>query len=442
LAGEKEPQLKNYYLITGAWGGSIGIRLKDQSRVNEMIEIANTEILTGFPDTRAFAQQGSLFGRFAAAGSISIDLQSADFNALGQAAISVSDLVESKMPGGRVNLRPDPQIVTPELRLIPNDRKLAEVGLSRESYARTLRAFGDGLWLGEFFHEQSRLDIFLRADEWSKPEQLENIPIVTPSGAVIPFGELAQVERGVGPNQIYRLGGSRTISVGINPPAGMALSEATKVLSDLEPQIRQLLPLGSSMAFGGDADSLGRAISNLSGNFLLAVLLLFFVMAALFKSIQDSLIVMISLPMAAVGGIVAVRVIDMITPTPLDLLGMIGFIILLGLVVNNAILLVAETRRQEEHCRDRHEAVHAALKNRIRPILMSTSTSLMGMLPLVVAPGAGSVIYKGLATVIVGGMSVSTLFTLILLPCLLQISRPQKDYIADRLNQFGLRKTQ
>ena len=122
--------------------------------------------------------------------------------------------------------------------------------------------------------------------------------------------------------------------------------------------------------------------------------------------------------MAAVGGVIAVRLVDLITPTPLDLLGMIGFIILLGLVVNNAILLVAETRRAEAQGDERQAAVHRALKNRLRPILMSTLTSLMGMLPLVIAPGAGSAIYKGLATVIVGGMAVSTLFTLILLPCL------------------------
>ncbi|MBT8114099.1 MAG: efflux RND transporter permease subunit, partial [Arenicella sp.] len=102
-------------------------------------------------------------------------------------------------------------------------------------------------------------------------------------------------------------------------------------------------------------------------------------------------------------------------------LGMIGFIILLGLVVNNAILLVAETRRAQRKGNDKHKAVHIALERRIRPILMSTLTSLMGMLPLVVAPGAGSVIYKGLATVIVGGMAISTLFTLILLPCLLRL---------------------
>ena len=100
---------------------------------------------------------------------------------------------------------------------------------------------------------------------------------------------------------------------------------------------------------------------------------------------------------------------------------MIGFIILLGLVVNNAILLVSQTRASEAEGKSRRDAVHEALRLRIRPIFMSTSTSLMGMLPLLLAPGAGSLIYRGLPGVIVGGMAVSTLFTLILLPAMLQM---------------------
>ena len=105
-----------------------------------------------------------------------------------------------------------------------------------------------------------------------------------------------------------------------------------------------------------------------------------------------------------------------------DLLGMIGFIILLGLVVNNAILLVAQTRAAEATGLDRREAVHQALRYRLRPIFMSTLTSLFGMLPLLIVPGAGSEIYRGMAAAIVGGMSVSTLFTLLLLPSLLQLT--------------------
>jgi multidrug efflux pump subunit AcrB len=150
--------------------------------------------------------------------------------------------------------------------------------------------------------------------------------------------------------------------------------------------------------------------------------LLFVLMAGLFRSFKDSLMVILSLPLATVGGVAAISLMNLFSFQPMDLLTMIGFIILLGLVVNNAILLVHQTRLGETQGLNRQDAVHQALLLRIRPIFMSTLTSIFGMLPLLLMPGAGSVIYKGLAAVIVGGMCVSTLFTLVLLPTLLQLN--------------------
>ena len=123
-----------------------------------------------------------------------------------------------------------------------------------------------------------------------------------------------------------------------------------------------------------------------------------------------------------VGGVLALQALNLFTFQSLDLLTMIGFVILLGLVVNNAILLVHQTRSAERNGMDRDAAVESALRTRLRPIFMSTLTSVFGMLPLLLMPGDGSVVYRGLAAVIVGGMSVSTLFTLVLLPCLLRLS--------------------
>jgi multidrug efflux pump subunit AcrB len=422
MAGEKEPALKNYYLFSDERGGNIGIRVLDQSRIDEMVKITNEEILAGFPDTRVFAAQGNLFGNFGASGSINLELQAADFDGLGASVPAAIDIIQEALPGAQVWPNPDPQIVTPELQIIPNDRRIAEVGMTRASVARAVRALGDGQWLGQFFHEDGRIDVILRAKEWTDPEFLETTPIATPSGAVVPLGELVTIRRGVGPQQIRRLDARRTISLGISAPEGMALGPAVETLkNDAQKRLFEILPAGASLKWGGDADSLDRAVKNLGANFILAIAILFLIMAALFKSVKDSALVIITLPMATVGGILAIRGFDLINPLPLDLLGMIGFIILLGLVVNNAILLVAQTRTSESQGKSRPEAVHEALLLRIRPIFMSTSTSLMGMLPLVLSPGAGSLIYRGLATVIVGGMAVSTVFTLLLLPALLQL---------------------
>jgi len=136
------------------------------------------------------------------------------------------------------------------------------------------------------------------------------------------------------------------------------------------------------------------------------------------RSFKDSLLVVLALPLATVGGVLMLRILGLAA----DLLTMLGFIILLGLVVNNAILLVHQARIAERSGKSRRDAVRESVRVRVRPILMSTMTSIFGMLPLLLIPGAGTELYKGLAGVIVGGMFVSTAFTLILLPSLLQLS--------------------
>jgi multidrug efflux pump subunit AcrB len=152
-------------------------------------------------------------------------------------------------------------------------------------------------------------------------------------------------------------------------------------------------------------------------SFTLAIIVLYLLMSGLFRSFVDSLLVITALPLAMVGGVALLRLMNL----PMDLLTMIGFITLLGLVVNNAILLVHQTRVAERGGLDRRSSVEQAIRRRLRPILMSTLTSLFGMLPLLVIPGPGSEVYQGLAAVIVGGMSISTVFTLIFLPSLLRL---------------------
>ena len=154
--------------------------------------------------------------------------------------------------------------------------------------------------------------------------------------------------------------------------------------------------------------------------FVMAIVL-FLILAAMFRSLRDAAIVMLAMPLAIAGGVGALRLLNVFTIQAMDLLTMIGFLILLGLVVNNAILLVLQTRRLLSDGLERGAAVTEAVRIRARPIYLSTLTSIFGMLPLVVVPGTGSQIYRGLATVIVGGMTVSALFTLILIPSILRL---------------------
>ena len=425
LDGEKEPALKNYYFISfpNGQGGSIGVRALDQGKVKELERIVNEEILSGFPDVFAFAQQGNLFGGFGGAGSVQLNIHSRDLDALKDVTRQTMGFISQALPGARAQPNPDPNVISPELKIVPNDRRLAEVGFTRNDIARIVRALGDGLWLGEHFDGERRVDMMLKAKDWEDPELLSSTLVATPLGGTVALGDLVTFERGVGPTFIQRVDRKRTVTFNISQPEGMALEDMIAILREqVEPQIKPLLPGDATISYGGSADALDRAVSSLSLNFVLALGLLFMILAGLFRSTRDAAYVVVTIPLATVGGVLALNLLNVFAFTPLDLLTMIGFIILLGLVVNNAILLVAQTRKGEEEGLTRHEAVERALTLRLRPIFMSTLTSIMGMLPLVLFPGAGSDIYRGMATTIVGGMCVSTLFTLVMLPALLRFN--------------------
>lgn len=422
MEGKREPALLNYYMFGFPGGAAAGVRVKDQSRVAEMERILRDEVMAGLPDTQAFVFQGNLFGGFQSNRSIEVHLQSSDSVALLEAGrLAVARLNEA-IPGSTVRPFPSLELAEPELRLVPDDRRIIEAGWNRPTVASVVRALGDGLWLGEHFDGEKRLDVILRAKGWDTPEELAAVPLATPSGAVVQLSELVRMERTVGPSQLRRVDRRRTITVSVTPPDAVSLEEALETIQDgVLPEVLALLPADGGVRYGGSADSLKQAVRNMSENFLVALVILFLLMSALFKSMKDSALVLLALPLATVGGVAALRLMNLVAFQPLDLLTMIGFIILLGLVVNNAILLVHQTRSAERAGLARRDAVGQSLEMRLRPILMTTLTSIFGMLPLVLMPGTGSVIYRGLAVVIVGGMSVSTVFTLLLLPSLLRL---------------------
>ena len=424
MDGTKEPALKNYYIFGGSWGGSLGVRVKDQDRVDELLEIVKNEILIDLPDTQVFARQGNLFGGFGGGRQVQVHLQSKDTQALQEVARQGIDFIKAAIEGANVNANPGLALSEPEINLTPKDRNIVEQGWNRRDVGRVVRTLGDGLYVGEYFNGSKRMNMILRADGWDDPDNLGDVPVVTGNGNITQLSNLVAIQRTVGPSRLTRIDGQRTITLNVNPPKGWSLEETISVLkSQVEPKLRDIMPDGGNIQYGGSADQLEKAIGVMAENFAFALVILFLLMAALFKSIKDSLLVVITIPLATVGGILALQLLNLTVFQPLDLLTMIGFIILLGLVVNNAILLVHQTRLGQEDGLERSRAIEQALILRLRPIFMSTATSFFGMLPLLLMPGAGSVIYRGLASVIVGGLAFSSIFTIVLLPCLLRLSK-------------------
>ncbi|MGB5291426.1 MAG: efflux RND transporter permease subunit, partial [Lysobacterales bacterium] len=426
INGEDRLQMENYFAGSArGFGTFIGGRAADPDDVDELLGVFNSKILRGFPDTIAFANRSPIFGGGRGGRQINVDLHADSFESLINAGQVGFQTIRTELPGSNVRPLPGLEQAEPELRLIPDDRRIAEVGWNRSRMATVIRAMGDGAFMGEYFDGTRRYNVIMRAEEWYTPEELAALPVATAGGEIQTIGELTEVTRTAGPSQILRVDRKRTLTLQVTPPSGMPLEEAISVLDEkVLPVIYEQLPPNASIQMRGTAEALDQALTSMSGSFALAIVILYLLISALFRSFKDSLLVILTIPMATVGGIISLRLMDLALSATggqkMDLLTMIGFVILLGLVVNNAILLVYRARDGEREGMSRRDAVESAVRLRLRPILMSTMTSIFGMLPLMLIPGSGTELYRGMAAVIVGGMLVSALFTLILLPSLLR----------------------
>jgi multidrug efflux pump subunit AcrB len=432
LEGTKQPKVKYYnFSAWGGLGGTAVVYPEDPRDIPEMVRLLREEILVGFPDTQVFTQRGSLLNVDGDnAREIRLDFQGADLAALMAAARIASDEIPQAIPGAFPQVFPGLELDQPELQLVPDEWRIARAGLTRTEVAAAVRAFTGGLWAGEYFDGDDRLDIIVKSQEWHSPEELAELPIVTPQAGVQTVGELTQLRQTVGPAQLVRVNGHRTVSVEFEPPEDMTLDEAIDLLeSKVEPKLRAGMPEEVKLTYAGSASDLHEALVAMGQNFLLALVILFALMAALFRSVRDSLLVMTVIPVSIAGGILSLRLVGLFGFQALDLLTMIGFIILLGLVVNAAILLVDQTRARERHGTPRRQAVAEALETRARPIVLSTLTAVLGMAPLVFMPGLGAEIYRGLAVVVAGGMTVGTVFTWLLLPSLLRLGERAADHV-------------
>jgi len=431
LSGEKLPKIKSYNFYSfgsGATGGFI--YSADPAHVEDLMDVIRTDVLGGLPDTQAFLFRGSMINVSGGGNgrTVELNVQGPDIESLMTVAQVGIDAINESMPSTTAFPNPGLSLSEPELKLVPNDQRITQAGLTRHDVANAIRAYTSGLFIGEYFDGNDRVNVILRGEQWQTPDELAALPIHSPLAGIQTIGELASISRTAGPTSLRRVDGKRTISIQISPPATMSLEEALAAINEnVIPKMKAQLPFEASIQLSGNANKMSAAINDMIKNFALALVILFLLMTALFKSPKDSLLVLLVMPLAVAGGVVGLNLLNLVSYQSLDLLTMIGFIILLGLVVNNAILIVDQTRQAEREGLSRKAAVAQAIRIRARPVYMSTLTSLFGMLPLMVMPGVGSEIYRGLATVIVGGMFISAIFTLVLFPSLLRLGEKTRN---------------
>ncbi|MCI4626689.1 MAG: efflux RND transporter permease subunit, partial [Candidatus Magnetoovum sp. WYHC-5] len=230
-------------------------------------------------------------------------------------------------------------------------------------------------------------------------------------------------ERTFGISSIRHLERKRTITLEVTPQSTVPLQEAMETISDkIVPIAKQQGILnGLELNLSGSADKLTEAKNALKWNFILAAIITYLLMAALFDNFIYPLIIMLIVPLGGAGGFIGLFLVNkFLINQPFDILTMLGFILLVGVVVNNPILIVDQTLNNiRNNGMNHYEAVMDATRTRIKPIYMSALTSIFGMLPLVLAPGPGSEFYRGLGSVVLGGLALSTVFTIFLTPPIL-----------------------
>ncbi|MBC8553760.1 MAG: efflux RND transporter permease subunit, partial [Candidatus Brocadiales bacterium] len=258
-----------------------------------------------------------------------------------------------------------------------------------------------------------------------RTQDLEQIFIFTPSGDYVPLSTVADIQLGVGPEEIDHIERERSIVIQVIPPRTVPLERAIETINTkiILPMVEKGLLGGLYKAnLAGTADKLQEARRALQWNLVLAIAIAYLLMAALFESFLYPIVIMFSVPLAAVGGFVGLAVLNIFTLQVMDVLTMLGFVILIGTVINNAILIVHQAlNNMREGKMESRKALIESVRTRIRPIFMSVTTTVFGMLPLVIFPGAGSELYRGLGSVVLGGLIVSTIFTLLLIPAVFSL---------------------
>ena len=301
----------------------------------------------------------------------------------------------------------------PEQNLIVDREKIAELGLSVRQVAEVIQTNIGGSNAGVYRigGEEFPITVRLRPEDRLSTLDLSNVSVKTSTGKTLPVSAVVKTERRRGPTSIRRINGQRVTYISANLESGAALGD---VVEDLQSRLRDYaMPVGFSLVFSGEYEEQQKAQTDFLLSILMAITLIYMVMAAQFERFLDPLIVMVTVPLAFVGVVPTL----LLTGTTLNVQSLMGIVMLIGIVVNNAIVLVdyINLMRREKNLSVR-EAVLQSGRLRLRPILMTTSTTVFGMLPLAFGAGAGGEIQAALARSVIGGLSVSALITLILIP--------------------------
>ncbi len=436
------PSIRNFFYVARGRMVFMGGRTNQDERVKELIPLFR-RATADLPGVFSIVTQRNLFQRGLGEGrNIDIEITGPELETLIALGGQIFGKTMKLLPNAQLRPKPSLDLGSPEVHVTVNRDRAADVQVTNREVGFMVNALVDGAKASDYQFEGDEIDLTVRGEDQyaNRTQDLESIPIYTRGGHLTTLGAIADIELVSGPEQINHIERERSIVIQVIPSSEMPLETAMSLIRE---QI--LTPLEQSGQLGrlyqihlsGTADDLTKTYESLKWNFLLALVITYLLMAALFESFLYPLVIIFSVPLAAAGGFVGLFLVNIfVAYQPLDVLTMLGFIILIGVVVNNAILVVHQALNfmkprdpQDDASLETgmplglsaQEAIRESVRSRIRPIMMSMLTTTFGLLPLVLSSGAGSELYRGIGSVVLGGLVMSTLFTLFVVPALFGI---------------------
>ena len=427
------PMLGDCFFVARGRSVFIGLRSLDPLEAAKLVPLIR-RVAADLPGTFAVAKQSSLFENGIGSGrTIDIEITGPDLAKLVQLGVQVMGKLPEATPGSQNLPKPSLDLSSPEVQLVPRFEQAADMRLDARQLGYIVDCFVDGGYATDYFLDNDRIDLVIKGEDRfvQRTQDIRSLPVVTPGGQLVPLESVAEIrEFSSGPEQILHRERERAITVQVSPPPKMPLEEAQERIERLivKPlEAAGALDGGYRISLGGTADKLVATWKSLWFNLVLAGVITYLLMAALFESWIYPGVVIASVPLGSVGGLLGLWLLNWFGARfgvfqPLDVLTMLGFVILIGTVVNNPILIVERALQLvRDGGAEPTAAILEAVSSRVRPIFMTTLTTVLGLLPLVLFPGAGSELYRGLGAVLLGGMLFSTLVTLVLVPALLSL---------------------
>ncbi len=431
MRGEVEgiPKIKRVFFVGFGTTLILGVISDDPQRAKELIPYMN-DVLAKVPGMFFVTSQTSLFGHALGAGrSIDMEIYGNDITQVGAVAASLFPKVRKAMPGARVRPIPSFDFSKPELRITPNLERAAQAGLSVRDLGLIVDVYTDGRKITEFtMPDGQTLDLRLLSGNGRlrNVQDFSDQPLLAPNNRYVSLASVAEIVETVGPVQINRINEGRVFTLRVSPPPDISLEEAleimqTQLVAPAQEEFAQVP--GFRVSLSGTAEAFTKTRKSLQTGFILAIAITFLLLVILFEDLLSPLVIMAMLPIAGAGGLIGLWLTNtFINVQALDMLTMLGFLMMIGIVVNNPILIIAMALTLiREEGKPLADAVLIAVKARVRPIFMTTLTSVGGLMPLVVFSGAGSELYRGLGSAVLGGLVLSTMVNMIFVPCLFSL---------------------